>query len=157
METNMEADMAKARNGSSKSGKSAPRSAKGGSGPKSPPKLITATIDAATGKIVDVRSAGDAQLSMKSGDETLEELFEEAFEAGIACVLGEDAGGGQAKDSKADAALRRQILRPMIQHSAARRLMRQGVLGRAIVGTLIRQAGANAAASSRTSPTSPPA
>jgi len=138
--------MAKARNGSSKSGKSAAQSVKAGSGPKSPPKLITATIDATTGKIVDVRSATDAQLSIRIGGATLEDLFEQAFEAGIACVLGEEAGGADAKDSKADAALRRQILRPMIEHSAARRLMRQEVLGRAIVGTLIQQAGVNAGA-----------
>ena len=144
--------MAKARNGSSKSGKSAAQSAKAGSAPKSPPKLITATIDAATGKIVDVRSADDAQLSIKNGGATLEDLFEQAFEAGIACVLGEEAGGADAKDSKADAALRRQILRPMIEHSAARRLMRQEVLGRAIVGTLIQQAGANGASSPPASP-----
>jgi hypothetical protein len=130
--------------------------------------LITATIEAATGKIVEVRSIDDAgasgeltadrraKLSKQSGEATLEDLVEQAFEAGIACVLGDDAEGDEASESKEDVALRRQILRPMIANSAARRLMRQEVLGRAIVGTLIQKAaarGADAAAPSRPSPT----
>ncbi len=118
--------------------------------------LITATIDAATGKIVEVRSVDNtgahseltsdrrSTLSKQSGDATLEDLFEEAFEAGIACVFGDDTETADASESEADLALRRQILRPMIQHSAARRLMRQEVLGRAIVGTLIQKSAAKA-------------
>jgi hypothetical protein len=119
--------------------------------------FITATIEAATGKIIDVRSFDDAgalselttdrraRLSEQIGEATLEDLFEQAFEAGIACVLGEDAeSDAEADDSEEDAALRHQILQPMIEHSAARRLMQQEVLGRAIVGTLIRKAAARA-------------
>jgi hypothetical protein len=144
----MEVEMVKARNGSSRSHKASPSSPRAASRSTPPPKLVTATIDAFTGRIIDVRSADDAGLSVHNGGATLEDLFEQAFEAGIACVLGED-GNSEADESKEDAALRRQILRPMIQHSAARRLMRQDVLGRAIVGTLIQKAGA---ASSRPSP-----
>jgi hypothetical protein len=131
--------------------------------------LITATIEAATGKIIDVRSVDDAggsselttdrraTLSEQSGEATLEDLFEQAFEAGIACVLGDDTEGdadAEASESEEDAALRHQILQPMIEHSAARRLLQQEVLGRAIVGTLIQKAAArgSAAAPSRPSP-----
>ena len=130
--------------------------------------LITATIEAATGKIIDVRSVDDAggsselttdrraRLSEQSGEATLEDLFEQAFEAGIASVLGDDAGRrrSESSESEEDAALRHQILQPMIEHSAARRLLQQEVLGRAIVGTLIQKAAARgpAAAPSRPSP-----
>jgi hypothetical protein len=117
--------------------------------------LITATIEAATGKIVDIRSvdaAGEsseltmdrrARLSEQVGEATLEDLVEQAFEAGIACVLGDDPeADAETGESEEDAALRHEILQPMIAHSAARRLMQQEVLGRAIVGTLIRKAAA---------------
>ena len=122
--------------------------------------LITATIEAATGKIIAVRSVDDAgesseltldrkaRLSQQIGEASLEDLFEQAFEAGIACVLGEDAeaeADADASESVEDAALRHQILQPMIEHSAVRRLIRQDVLGRAIVGTLIRKGAAKAA------------
>ena len=120
--------------------------------------LITATIDTATGKIIDVRSVDDAgasselttdrraRLSEQIGEASLEDLFEQAFEAGIASVLGDDdEADTEASESEEDAALRHEILQPMIEHSAARRLMRQEILGRAIVGTLIRKAAARAA------------
>ncbi len=74
------------------------------------------------------------------GKASLEDLFEEAFEAGIACVLGDGV-----EDAEADCEFERrrwrlqwhQILRPMIENSAARRLLQKDVLGRAIIGTLI--------------------
>jgi hypothetical protein len=130
--------------------------------------LITATIEAATGKIIAVRSVDDAGeaselttdrrawLSEQIGEASLEDLFEQAFEAGIASVLGEDEeaeADADASESEEDVALRHQILQPMIEHSAARRLMRQEILGRAIVGTLIRKAarGPDTASESRPS------
>jgi hypothetical protein len=127
--------------------------------------LITATIEAATGRIVDVRSIDDAgasselttdrraTLSEQSGGATLEDLFEQAFEAGIACVLGEDTeADAEAGESEEDAALRHQILQPMIEHSAARRLLQQEVLGRAIVRTLIQKSAARGADAPSPSP-----
>jgi hypothetical protein len=116
--------------------------------------LITATIEAATGRIIEVRSIDDAgksseltmdrraRLSEQIGEASLEDLFEEAFEAGIACVLGDGAEDVEAGESEEDVALRHQILRPMIENSAARRLLQKDVLGRAIIGTLIRKAAA---------------
>ena len=130
--------------------------------------LITATIEAATGKIIDVWSVDDAgeatelttdrraRLSQQIGEASLEDLFEQAFEAGIASVLGDDEADADADaESEEDAALRHQILQPMIEHSAARRLIQQDVLGRAIIGTLIRKAAARsteAVSPSRASP-----
>ena len=130
--------------------------------------LITATIEAATGKIVDIRSVDEegevseltadagAKLSKQSGGATLEDLFEQAFEAGIGCVLGDTAGDAEAMEaeSEEDALLRREILRPMIEKSAARGLMGQEVLGRAIVGTLIQRAARASEAEPRSRPSS---
>jgi hypothetical protein len=124
--------------------------------------LITATFEAATGKIIDVRSVDDAgasseltmdrraRLTEQIGEASLEDLFEQAFEAGIVCMLGDDAesdadADADVSESEEDVALRHQILQPMIEHSTARRLLQQEVLGRAIVGTLIRKAAARSA------------
>jgi hypothetical protein len=117
------------------------------------PTRITATIDAVTGKIIDIRSVDDggaaraltaerrARLSQQSGGATIEDMIEQAFEAGIACVLGDDANDDAAEpETEADAALRRQILRPMIENSTVRSAMRQDALGRAIVATLMKNA-----------------
>ena len=116
--------------------------------------LITATIEASTGKIIDVRSIDDAgasselttdrraRLSQEIGETSLEDLFEQAFEAGIASVLGDDETETEASESEDEAELRHQILQPMIERSAARRLIQSENLGRAIVGTLIRKAAA---------------
>lgn len=141
-----------------------------GSKPSSSGGLITATIEAATGKIVDIRSVDEAgepielttdrraRLSEQLGETTLEDLFERAFEAGIACVLGDDTEvDADADESEEEAALRHEILQPMIEHSAARRLIQQDVLGRAIVGTLIRKAAARSHAAAASSGPSPAA
>jgi hypothetical protein len=146
-----------------KSGRATPRTSKPASESSPDAGLITATIEAATGRIVAVGSldgSGEpialtrdrrARLSKQSGAATLEDLFEQAFEAGIASVLGDDAGGVEANESAEDMALRRQILRPMIMNSAARRLMRREVLGRAMVGTLILKSARSEVAPSRPS------
>jgi hypothetical protein len=124
--------------------------------PSSNGGFITATIEAATGKIIAVRSTDQdgesselttdsrAWLSKQIGEASLEDLFEEAFEAGIACVLGDGAEDAEPAESDEDVALRQQILRPMIENSAARRLLQKEVLGQAIIGTLIRKTVAGA-------------
>ncbi len=125
--------------------------------PQSEPGRISATFDVATGKIVEVLSIGAAgapekltpnrrvALSKQTGDATLEDLFGEAFEAGIACVLGDDAEDGEEDetgDTAADVSLHRQILRQMIERSTAQRFTQNDVLGRAIVRTLLQKAAA---------------
>ncbi|QFU16237.1 hypothetical protein [Microvirga thermotolerans] len=107
------------------------------------------TVDANTGEIVQIEGidatgarhelSKDEKISLakNNGRARLEELLEQAFEAGIACVLGGEDEPGEAKEAREDADLRRILLKPLIEESPAARLMRRDVLDRAIVGTLI--------------------
>ena len=113
------------------------------------PDLLTVTIDANTGQIIKIEGANGnraqhelsdaekASLAKKMGRATLEAIIEEAFEAGIACGLGEGADEDEPVESEKDANLRHFLLRPLIENSAAKRLMRRDVLSRAILKTLI--------------------
>ncbi len=114
--------------------------------------LVALTVDAATGRIVRVEgvNAAGARHDL-SGDEkarlaktevgaTLQGIVEEAFEAGIACALGQGADETEPSESEEDAELSRTLLHALIERSAAKRFLRREVLGRAIVGTLVRQA-----------------
>jgi len=145
-----------------------PRGASSGSGsastspssapqPASHPELLLVTIQAKTGEIVKVESADSsgsrheltdqdkAGLGKEAAKATLERLVEEAFEAGIACMLG-DGGRAKAREPEAaeeeeeEAELRRLLLGPLIKDSPARRLMRHEVLSRAILGTVVQRA-----------------
>jgi hypothetical protein len=124
--------------------------------------LLTFTIDAKTGQIVKFESLDESGVSHELSDEDkanlakegmgdkLEEIVEQAFEAGIACVLG-GGHGAQTQESEEDAELRHLLLHPLIEHSMAKRLMQGEVLNRAILGTLIQhsvKAGGDTATSS---------
>jgi hypothetical protein len=112
---------------------------------------LTVTIDAKTGQIIKIEGANGtraqhelsdaekASLAKKMGRATLEAIIEEAFEAGIACGLGEGADEEEDEpvESEKDANLRHLLLRPLIENSAAKRLMRREVLSRAFLKTLI--------------------
>ena len=134
-----------------------------GSGPKSSahtsepvpdPDLLTVTIHAKTGQIVKIEAVNGtdahhelsdeekASLAKEAGKVTLEAIIEEAFEAGMAYVLedGRDEDYPTEPESEKDANLRHLLLRPLIENSAARRLIRRDVLSRAILKTLIDQA-----------------
>jgi hypothetical protein len=115
-------------------------------------KLFTITIDANTAQIVrlesqdatgsrhelsDEEKASLAQEAQEGGEDRLEDVLEQAFEAGIACVLGGAAGQDKAQESAEDAELRHLLLTPLIEHSPARHLLRPDVLNRAILATLI--------------------
>ena len=50
---------------------------------------------------------------------------------------GEEEEEIEAAESKEDAELRHTLLSPLMQHSAAKRLLQREVLNRAILGTLI--------------------
>ena len=111
-------------------------------------RLLTLTIDARTGQIVKFESLDEsgvpheisdeekASLASEGPGDRLEEIVEQAFEAGIACVLG---GGDriQTEESEQDAELRHLLLLPLIEHSTAKRLMQGTVLNRAFIRTLI--------------------
>jgi hypothetical protein len=123
------------------------------------PDLITFTIDAAGGRIIAIErvdvagvrhelSEDDrARLAGNGARGALQTLVEQAFEAGIGCVLGEAADEAEARESAEDAELRQLLLRSLIAHGRARRLLQADVLNRAVVGALIERA-----ASGRTSP-----
>ena len=112
-------------------------------------KFLTITIDAKTGQIVKFESLDESgtrhelsedekvSLAKEGGGDKLEEIVEQAFEAGIACVLG-GVDQAQTQESEEDAELRHLLLTPLIEHSMAKRLMHDDVLNRAILGTLIK-------------------
>jgi hypothetical protein len=116
-----------------------------------PPDLFALTIDAANGRIVKLErldatgahqalSAEDkARLARIKAGATVRRLVEQAFEAGIECVLGED-GEAHPTESKADDELSAMLLQSLVERSRARQLTDSEVLNRAIVGTLIAQA-----------------
>ena len=109
-------------------------------------KFFTFTIDARTGQVVKFETldatgvryelSDEERASLaREGSERLEEALEEAFEAGIDCVLGEN--GHDERESEQDAQLRHLLLTPLIKDSPAKRLLQREVLGRAILATLI--------------------
>jgi hypothetical protein len=111
--------------------------------------LLTLTIHAETGRIVKIESVDStgahhelseeekANLAKEKSKATVEAIIEQAFEAGVACVLGEVDGEDDPPESTKDADLRHLLLRPLIEDSAAKRLMRRDILSRAILATLI--------------------
>jgi hypothetical protein len=113
------------------------------------PDRLAFTMDTKTGEIVQVERVDTtgarheltkddrASLAKNNGRDTLEELLEQAFEAGIACLLGGEDEPDEPKEAKEDAELRHILLKPLIDESPAARLMRRDVLNRAIVETLI--------------------
>ena len=110
--------------------------------------LLTITIQAKTGRIVKIQSAEgsggrnelsdreQADLLKKASKDTLEALIEQAFEAGIACVLGDPIGRSEADESEEEANLRHLLLEPLIRQSPVQRLMQREVLSRAFLGTV---------------------
>ena len=124
-----------------------------------PSSLFSLTVNAATGEIVkiekvegtgtrrDLRDDDKAELTAKAAP-TLEALIERAFEAGIACVLGVEAGHAEAEESDEDADLRRALLMPLMEGSWAKDLLKREVLGKAILASAIAHVSAARAASS---------
>jgi hypothetical protein len=113
-------------------------------------KLFTFTIDATTGQVVKFEaldaSGAHRELSdeeraslVHDGSERLEDALEQAFEAGIDCVLGSEGEQDDSEESAQDSELRHLLLAPLIEHSAAKRLLQREALNRAILGTLIQR------------------
>jgi len=113
--------------------------------------LLAFTVDVDTGQVVKIESvdtAGErhelsedvrAGLASKQEKATVEAVVEQAFLAGIDVVLGAPGEGEAPEADEEDADLRRVLLRSLISHSPARRLVQRDVLARAIVGSLIEQ------------------
>lgn len=111
--------------------------------------LISVTIDPNTAQIVKIEgiTADGARhelsaeeksvLLRRRAEKTLEEVVERAFEAGIACVLDGENGREEPTDSLEDVEITHRLLVPLIEHSAAKRLIARDTLDRAMVDTLI--------------------
>lgn len=121
-------------------------------GPSRPARFAL-TFDASTGAVITFESVDTAgrrhklsktekiDLARESNGPSLEALLENAFEAGIACVLGDDEQGKATEhETKEDEGLRRILLKPLIEESSAAQLIRRDILHQAIVQTLIEDA-----------------
>jgi hypothetical protein len=115
--------------------------------------LVAITINTRTGEIVRLESVDNAgahqelsaeiraELARNGGGATLEELIEDAFEAGIGSLFGSEAEKAPAREAEEETALRHFLLGELIRGTAARRFLQGEILGRAMLGTAIRQAG----------------
>jgi hypothetical protein len=111
---------------------------------------VTITIDAESAEVVRVEgvdstgarhelSADEKSSFIKERrDERVAALVEQAFEAGIASVLGVgDEEEEKTEESPEDAEFRRQLLAPLLERSGLGNLRERPLLNRAILGTLI--------------------
>jgi len=115
-------------------------------------QLLAFTIDATTGRILKLEgldSAGThheltadqvAALSKEASQGTIAEALERVFEAGIACVLGNDQRSSERDESAEDAELRQLLLSLLLEHSTARRLIDPDALRQTILKSLIHDA-----------------
>ena len=115
-------------------------------------KLFAFTIDASTAQVVKLETLDEsgarhelsdeeaASLMQAGAEEGLEQFVERAFEAGIACVLGEEDSQYRSEEPAEEAELRQLLLTPLIEHSPVKRLMQREALNRAILGTLLQRA-----------------
>lgn len=129
--------------------------------------LFAFTIDASTAQVVKLEALDASGVRRELSEEEkqslapggreggLEEFVEKAFEAGIACVLGEDEGE-RAGEAAEEAELRHLLLAPLIEHSPVKRLVQREALDRAILETLIRHATHKAPAFTEGGPTPGP-
>lgn len=120
---------------------------------KSARQLLVFTIDAKSGQIVKFESVDDAGVNhpvsktdwldmVKQGKDTdVEKLLEDAFEAGIACGVGDESAPQEEFDSEEDAHLRRMLLKPLFERSAAASLAHHPTLRHAVLQSLIQLAG----------------
>jgi len=118
--------------------------------PTKSPELLSLTINPETAAIVrlegvdgsgarhELSKEQTAKLAQLYGEGTLQALIEDAFEAGIASVLGDGAGEFGTSESKDEAELRHLLLKPLIERSAARHLMKRATLARATLASLLR-------------------
>ena len=78
---------------------------------------------------------------------TLEAIVEQAFEAGIACVLGDYATPDEDSELNDEAEERRLLLAPLMERAGAHGLLERNLLGRALLATAIQHATAPRTAS----------
>lgn len=111
---------------------------------------VTITIDAESAEVVRVEGVDatgsrhelsdeeKASIMKERRDERLAVLVEQAFEAGIASVLGREEDEGETtEESPEDVELRRELLAPLMERSGLGLLTERVALNRAMLGTLI--------------------
>jgi len=137
--------------------------------------VLSFTIDASTGRVLKVEtldakgarrevSEEEKATLARERTERIEDALEQAFEAGIECVLGGEVEAPEVNDSDNDVALRHVLVSPLMQQSPASRLLQREVLDRAILETLLHHSltsgstpgGRHAAGAGSESPASPP-
>jgi hypothetical protein len=118
---------------------------------EAPAAVYSFTVDTANGRIIKVESVdGDGLRHALTADERaklgkshpampLRRLVEQAFEAGIGFVLGEDTGD-DSNETKEDGELSGVLLQTMIEGSEAKDLIKSDTLDRAVIATLISHA-----------------
>ena len=128
------------------------------------PNLVAFTIDADSGRIVKVEKVDSTGARRDLSDEdaasltkartvpTLETIIEQAFEAGIACALGDGVEQDVGQESKDDTVLRRLLLLPLMERTPAHGLQQPEVLGKAILASAIEQTTSNRHGESTVSP-----
>ena len=119
--------------------------------------LFSFTMDASTGQIIKlekVESAGRhrqlselEKISLRSRKSwhTLEAIVEQAFEAGIGCVLGNEDEKDATQELEDEADVRRTLLLALIEQSRTIALLQPSVLGQAILATALQQVTASQA------------
>jgi hypothetical protein len=130
-------------------------------------RLFAFTIDASTAQVVKLETLDasgarrelseeeKASLAQTGAEERLEQFVERAFEAGIACVLGEEGPQHRSGEPAEEAELRQLLLTPLIEHSSVRCLMQREALNRAILGTLLQYAIKGVPADAASAPADP--
>jgi hypothetical protein len=115
-------------------------------------QLLVFTLDAASGRIVrlegmdssgthhELTAQQTADLSKQASQDTLAHALERVFEAGIACVLGDEKRRSHREESAEDAELRQLLLGLLLEHSSAKRLMEPHALRQIILKSLIHDA-----------------
>jgi hypothetical protein len=115
-------------------------------------ELLAFTIDPSTARIVKLETTtanghrreltdeDKARLIKRRTGGTVARVVERAFEAGIACVIDGAVAEEDANESSEDVDLTHRLLAPLIEHSAAKRLIAQDVVDRTVLDTLIERA-----------------
>jgi hypothetical protein len=111
---------------------------------------LAITLDSDTGEILKYEAVDAAggrrelsqnerlELAKIRRGEAVEDLIEQSFEAGLACLLGGEDGPEDESETEEDASFRRALLRPLMEKSVVAPTLRRDALRRAIVRSLIR-------------------
>ena len=136
-------------------------SSAGGSG------LFAFTLDASTGQITRLEKvdSGGARRQLSEQDKaslqpgpswpTLEAIIEQAFEAGVDCVLGNEDEKDEAQELEDEVEVRRILLLPLMERGRMMALLQRSVLGQAILATALQQITAPHTSEAEGSPAQP--